>query len=59
MDSAGIFRRESAIENGFSFSLSPHEFRKILANGCPYAVCPDVTRRALNGVLSQFARRQS
>ena len=49
MDSAE-FPRESAIENGFSFSLPPHEFRKILAK-VSYAVCPDVTRRALNGVL--------
>lgn len=49
LDSAE-FPRESAIENGFSFNLPPHEFRKILAK-VSYAVCPDVTRRALNGVL--------
>jgi len=49
MDSAE-FPRESPLENGWSFTMTCAEFRKILGK-VAYAASPDESRRVLNGIL--------
>jgi DNA polymerase-3 subunit beta len=49
MDSAE-FPREAPLENGWSFTMTCSEFRKILSK-VSYASSPDESRRVLNGIL--------
>lgn len=49
MDSSE-FPREAALENGWSFTMTCSEFRKILGK-VSYAASPDESRRVLNGIL--------